>query len=280
MAVLACTPHPGLATVSVQHGALVTVVDLATCREETHRAAAHRQFVVPGLTTRHQSLVYRGRTLFTERRPGNPVLPLGISPDRRWAFFSVDRFGSLSILLDGVPLRVVATRGGPTHVLPAMLLDAAYRTWCGGRVVLTVGDGRYPWSNKRLVVTGPPAWGVQALGRAPGRAFGASTCAPDGRSLVVQSQRASAASRQLAARWALWRVALDGRETQLTHPPRGAADDSPQYARDGTLYFVRTSRGRGILYALRDGRVLGPLLALGSTPAVYGRRDWRYTVRP
>lgn len=280
MAVLACTPHPGLGTVSVQRGARVTMVDLATCRETLHRAPLQRFFVVPGLTTRGRSLVYGGRTLFTERLRGNPVLPLGLSPDRRWAFFSVDRFASASVLQDGLPLRVVATRGGPTHVLPTMLLDAAYRTWCGGRLVLTAGDGRYAWSDKRLVATAPPDWRVQPLVRAPGRAFGASTCAPDRRSIVVQSQRESASSQRFAGTWALWRVGLDGHATQLTHPPRGAVDESPRYASDGTLYFVRSHRGHGSLYALRDGRVVGPLLALGYSPGFYGRQDWPYTVRP
>jgi WD40 repeat protein len=279
MAVLACTPHPGFGAVSVRHGARVTVVDLATCREVTRRAQPTRAFVVPGLTTRGQSLVYGGRTVFTERLRGNPVLPLGLSPDRRWAFFSVDRFGSASVLQDGLPVRVVATRGGQAHALPAMLLDGTYRTWCGGRLVLTAGDDRYAWTHKRLVVTAPPGWRVRPLVRAPGRAFGASTCAPDGRSIVVQSQPESASSQRFAARWTLWRVGLDGRAAQLTHPPRGAVDESPRYAPDGTLYFVRSRRGRGRLFALRRGRVVGPLLALGYAAGVYGRRDWPYAVR-
>jgi len=257
----------------------VTVVDLATCRETVHRTAPQRRFVVPGLTTRGQSLVYGGRTLFTERLRGNPVLPLGLSPNRRWAFFSIDRFASVSVLLDGVPLRVVATRGGPTHALPTMLLDDAYRTWCGGKLVLTVGDGRYPWSDKRLVVTAPPSWRAQTLVRAPRRAFGASTCAPNGRSIVVQSQRESASSGRFAGSWALWRVGLDGHALELTRPPRGAADESPRFASDGTLYFVRSRRGHGDLYALRRGRLVGPLLALGYLPGFYGRQDWPYTVR-
>jgi hypothetical protein len=279
MAVLACTPHPGFGTVSVQRGARVTVVDLATCRESTHRAAPRRPFVIPGLRARGQSLVYRGRTLFTERLRGNPVLPLGLSPGRRWAFFSVDRFGSASVLQDGLPLRVVGTRGGRTHVLPAMLLDGAYRTWCGGRLFLTAGDDRSAWAHKRLVVTAPPTWRVRPLLHAPGRAFGASTCAPDGGSIVVQSQRENVSSRRFAAGWALWRVRLDGRAAQLTHPPRGTDDESPQYTRDGALYFVRSRRGHGSLYALRRGRVVGPLLALGYSPGTYGRQDWPYTVR-
>jgi hypothetical protein len=144
--------------------------------------------------------------------------------------------------------------------------------------VLTAGDGRYPWSDKRLLVTAPPDWRVHVLVRAPGRAFGESTCAPDGRSLVVQSQRASASSQRFAGSWALWRVGLDGHTTQLTHPPRGAADESPRYARGGTLYFVRSRHGHGELYALRHGRVIGPLLALGYSAGSYGRQDWPYTV--
>ena len=278
MAVLACTPHPGLDTVSVRRGALVQVVDLATCRETERRAGLRRAFVVPGLATRGQSLVYRGRTLFTERLRGNPVLPLALSPDRRWALFAVDRFGSLSILVDGLPVRIVSTRGGATRTLPVTLPDPQYTTWCGGKLVLTAGDGRIAWQNKRLLVTGAPTWRVRPLVDAPRRAWGASACAPDGRSVVVQSQPESDAYSFFAGAWALWRVRLDGRAAQLTHPPKGYVDESPRYARDGTLYFVRSRRGHGSLYALRSGKVVGPLLSLGYLLGFYGKRDWPYSV--
>jgi hypothetical protein len=277
MAVLACTPHPGLGHVSVTRGRIVHVVDLATCRETTHRAPP-RRFVVPGLTTRGQSLAYGGRTLFTERRAGNPLIPLGLSPDRRCALFAIDRFGSLSILLDGLPPHVVSTRGGRLHTLPLMLLRDGYRTWCGGKLVLTAGGDRIAWHGKRLVVTSAPDWKPRLLVRARGRSFGASTCAPDGRSVVVQSQRDSTNANFWSGAWTLWRVGLDGHAAQLTYPPKGYVDESPRYAADGTLFFVRSRRGHGRLFALRHGHLSGPLLSLGYRLGYYGAQDWPYAV--
>lgn len=258
MVVLACTPHPGLGSVSVTRGARVTVVDLATCKE----TVAHRRFVVPGLTAPGSRLVYRGRTLAATRH-GWGIVALGLSPDRRWAFYMVDPFDSASILNDGLPVRVVSTDGGRSHTLPTMLLDDQYWTWCGGTLVLTAGEDRIAWHDKRLVVTSPPDWTPRSMLRSPGRAWGASTCAPDGRSVAVQSQRSSIVARPSAGRWAIWRVTLAGRATQLTHPPVGDVDGSPRYAADGTL---------------RGDRLTGPLLSLGYSPGWFGRWDWPYAV--
>jgi hypothetical protein len=256
----------------------VTVVDLATCRETTRRAPPQR-FFVPGLTTRAQSLVYRGRTVFTERRRRWPLWPLGVSPDRRWVLFTIDPYNSASIPADGLPIRVVAAGGGRVRTLPLMLLDASYRTWCGGRLVLTAGGDRIAWHDKRLIEASAPDWTPRALVAAPGRSFGASTCAPDGRSVVVQSQRSSIDADFWSGSWALWRVSLDGRATQLTHPPKGYVDESPRFAPDGTLYFVRSTRGHGKLYALRGGHVVGPLLSLGYSLGYYGAQNWPYAPR-
>jgi hypothetical protein len=42
--------------------------------------------------------------------------------------------------------------------------------------------------------------------------------------------------------------------------------------------FVRSRRGRGELYALRDGKVSGPILDVGTQPGFYGHRDWWQTL--
>jgi hypothetical protein len=77
----------------------------------------------------------------------------------------------------------------------------------------------------------------------------------------------------------LWRVGLDGTSTRLTSPPRGYADESPHFAPDqSTLYFVRARRGDGKLYALRGGRIVGPLLTLGHEDGYYGHTAWPYSV--
>ena len=115
---------------------------------------------------------------------------------------------------------------------------------------------------------------ARPLLHAPQRAWGSIQCAPDGRALVAQSAPASNDPRFFATRWALWRVGLDGSLRRLTSPPRGVADDSPRWSRDGrSILFVRSRLGSGRLYAWRDGRVLGPFAWIGYRHGYYGHRD-------
>ena len=146
--------------------------------------------------------------------------------------------------------------------------------------MVTAGGDRIASHNKRLVATGPPGWRATLLVRAPERAWGSLTCAPGGRAVVVQSQRASGVDEgRIHQHWALWRVGLDGAQQQLTSPPAGYADDSPRFG-GGTLYFVRSHAGVGSLYAVRNGKLLGPLVPLGPDVGYYGNYDWPYSVRP
>ncbi len=65
----------------------------------------------------------------------------------------------------------------------------------------------------------------------------------------------------------------------MTSPPRGHADESPRFSRDGSvLAFVRSRNGVGKLYALHGGPLVGPLLSLGYSPGYYGHQDWWTTV--
>jgi hypothetical protein len=110
---------------------------------------------------------------------------------------------------------------------------------------------------------------------APGRAWGALACAPDQRSVVVQTQHESNDANFFHTHWSLWRVGLDGSRKSQTFPPAHHADESPRFSRDGkTILFVRSRNGDGELYALRDGKVVGPLLALGHQLGYYGHQDW------
>jgi hypothetical protein len=44
------------------------------------------------------------------------------------------------------------------------------------------------------------------------------------------------------------------------------------------VLFVRSRKGVGELYALQDGRLLGPLLSLGYSLGYYGHQDWWQTM--
>jgi dipeptidyl aminopeptidase/acylaminoacyl peptidase len=230
----------------------------------------------------------RGRPIYSARTQGDmrglespgPIELIRWSGDGRWLFFAIDPGGSGSIAADGLILRVVAARGGRAYRLPVMLTWSNYLAWCGGRLVFTAGNDRVATHHKQLDVAAPPDWHARPLVRAPGRAWGALACAPDGRSVVVQSQRESADPSFFATRWQLWRVGLDGSTRRLTAPPPDHADESPLFSRDGkTIVFVRSRQGRGRVYELRGSRVVGPLLTLGFQSGYYGHQDWWTTAR-
>jgi WD40-like Beta Propeller Repeat len=205
---------------------------------------------------------------------------LGWSGDDRWIFFTIDPGGSGSIAADGLTLRVVSADGGRPSRLARMLPYRDYLAWCGGRLMFTGGGDRVATHGKRLLVAAPPSWRPRPPVDTPQRAWGSVACAPDGRSLVAQSQRRSSDPGFFATRWALWRVGLDGSLRRLTSPPTGQADESPRFSRDGrVLAFVRSRKGSGKLYFLRDGRLLGPVLSLGYSLGYYGHQDWWSTVR-
>jgi hypothetical protein len=169
----------------------------------------------------------------------------------------------------------VSARGGRTRRVAAGLLSADRLAWCGETLVMTAGTNRIATTNKRFVAAVAPAWRPRPLVRTPGRAWGSVACARDGRSLVAQSQPTSSDANFFHTHWSLWRVGIDGSRHRLTTPPRGYADESPRISRDGrTILFVRSRNGRGSLYALRGGRLVGPLLSLGYDLGYYGHHDW------
>lgn len=206
--------------------------------------------------------------------PG-PIILLRWSGDDRWIFFTVDPGGSGSIAADGLILRVVSAAGGPMREIAWSLASADYMAWCGGKLVLTAGNDRVAVEHKRLLVAAPPDWHPRPLAPTPGRAWGSMACAPDQRSVVVQSQPASNDPRFFATPWQLWRIGLDGSRRQLTSPPAHYADESPWFSRDGrTIVFVRSRHGRGEVYALRGRTLTGPLLSLGYQLGFYGHQSW------
>jgi len=218
------------------------------------------------------------KTIGPGETPG-PIVLLGWSGDDRWIFFTVDPGGSGSIMADGLTLQVVSASGGAAHRLAKMLVYRDYLTWCRGKVVFSAGFDRVATDRKRLLLAGPPYWRPRPVIARSNMSFGSVICSPDGNSVVVQAQPQSSDPSFFATRWRLWRIGFDGTATQLTRSPARSADESPRFSPNGrTLYFVRSRDGNGRLYALRDRRVVGPLLSLGRLIGYYGHRDWPYRV--
>lgn len=279
-----CTPHPGLGKVTYAHVQL----DLATCARHPGTSSTPSQpWDGSMLRTNSDSetIVFKGRVVLRikERHTANGMVPgplfcCQLTPDKKWIIYAIDPYGSNSYAADGVTTRAIRVTGGRSYVVSSGLgVGGDYSSWCGGKLAVTAGKNRIATEHKWLIVTGAPDWKAKRLVRAPGRAFGSMVCSLDGKSIVVQSQPSSTNAYFFATRWALWRVGLDGSMTQLTHPPAGYADYSPQFE-GGVLYFVRSKKGVGKLYALRNGKLLGPLLSLGYSLGYYGRNGWPVTI--
>ena len=279
-AVVACTPHPRLGTVIYQH----VQVDLATCKTAPAPAATTAVAPTVRVTKNSQSIVFEGRVVLTihENHEGfpagspGPIELEGVSPDGEWILYAIDPQGSASLAADGLALRAIRATGGRSYAVAFGLMHAGYRAWCGGRLVMTTGGDRIAVHAKRLIVTGPPSWKASPLVRDAAVSFGSLAC--DGDGVVAQEQPNSTDPNFFHTHWSLVRVGFDGSVTRLTRPPKTYTDESPRVV-GGILYFVRSRRGNGTLYALQNGKVVGPLLSLGYSLGYYGYQDWQYSVR-
>jgi len=197
------------------------------------------------------------------------------SGDGRWLFFAIDPQGSASIAADGLMLQVVSAAGGRPHRIGMALTYSDYMTWCNRKLVFTGGGNRLATTNKQLLAAAPPDWHPRALVTRPNRAWGSVACVPGKNAVVAQSQPDREDYNFSATRWQLWQVAMNGATTQLTAPPAHFSDDSPRFSRDGrSLFFVRSRRGVGSLFALRGRHLTGPLFQVGYTLGYYGHRSW------
>jgi dipeptidyl aminopeptidase/acylaminoacyl peptidase len=302
-AALSCHPQPGLGSLTYTRSGRQYVVDLSNCRDRVVRPGAVKpqslispdgRFAATVVATRKgdrgmNAIVVRNRSSGAKRTiyrlpqsyvrvpagaPG-PILLFRWSGDGSWLFFAIDPMGSQSIAADGLLLQVISADGGRPHRIGMTLAYTDYLAWCNRRLIFTGGGDRLATTNKRLLVVSPTNWRPHPLVNAPGRAWGSLTCARDGRSVVVQSQQKSKDYDFAHTHWALWQVGLDGSTRQLTSPPKGSADESPRFSRDGrSIFFVRSHGGRGTLYALKAGNLTGPLLPLGYNLGYYGHRCW------
>ena len=279
---IACTPHPGLGTVTYAH----VTTDLRTCRHPSGLVVVlHQKQPTVVAKPGSQTILYKGKVVLRihERRTSNGMLPgpifaEGLTPDRQWILYAIDPYGSASYPADGLTTRAIRVTGGRSYVVSSGLgggLGGDYSVWCGGRLVVTAGTNRVATMHKWLITTGPPFWRARTLVRDPAVAFGSLAC--DGNGVVVQEQAASSDANFFHTHWHLARVGFDGSIAQLTRPPKGYADESPQIA-GGVVYFVRSTHGYGKLYALRRGKVVGPLLSLGTMLGFYGHHVWPYVI--
>jgi hypothetical protein len=283
-AAVACTPAPGLGTLRYERGPELRVVDLATCRQTTSSIPRPRgDGVAVYVAGGKQTLSADGRALVTlpawkpnakNGSPG-PIMPLGRAG--RWVLFAIDPMGSASIIADGVLMQAVSPAGRVREVATTLAYDD-YRSWCGGRLVVISGADRIATHNKRIVAAGPPAWKPSPLLRGTAHAWGSVACAPGGRAVVAQAQRPTGNDMSSTqAHWSLWRVGFDRTLRRLTSPPPGWSDDSPRFGPDGTLFFVRSRGDRGRVFAVREGKLLGPFAEL-RVAGYYGHHAWPYSV--
>jgi hypothetical protein len=199
---------------------------VASVALERHGSRGSQAIVVRDRRTGARRAIYRVRESYRRIPAGEPgpIVLLRWSGDGNWIFFAIVPQGSNSIAADGLMIQVVSAHGGPPHRLATALAYRDYLAWCGGRLVLTAGANRLATTNKRLLVASPPNWKARPLVRSTQRAWGSVACAPDGRSVVVQSQPESTDYNFSHTRWALWRISLDGSQRKLTSPPARNAE--------------------------------------------------------
>jgi Tol biopolymer transport system component len=191
----------------------------------------------------------------------------GVSATGGWIAWWSYQEGGAYIGLDGVPLKVAAAGSHPIRVVPQMLSNRDFVTWCGQRLVLVAGASRTTTYGKSIVVAGPPAWHARSVSRDGTRSWSSPACSPDGRDVVAAAGRNFAEPAFGLEQRSLWVLAADGSSRhRLTSPPTGQSDEAPQWSSDGQfVLFVRVVRIVGIsavgeLYlADRQGHIFGPL---------------------
>ncbi len=269
LAMVGCTPQPGLGTVTYLRGTVRHRADLATCRDRVLKTGVTPPARAPGpLVTADGQYAATIRVTGHVRTLRNTIWVTNRRTGRSRAVYSAIACCDVSSVNSPGPIELLRWSGDDRWIFFA--IDPG-----GSGSVFTAGSDRVAVHHKQLDVAGPPDWRPRALVPAPGRSWGALACAPDERSLVVQTQRESNDAGFFHTHWALWRIGLDGSQRRLTSPPAQHADESPVFSRDGkTVLFVRSRDGNGRLYALRGGKVVGPLLSLGHQDGYYGHQQW------
>jgi hypothetical protein len=177
--------------------------------------------------------------------PHGAGVPLPFGWDRgRVLWWSWPNSGSIAA--DGVTVSAGRTR------LARMLMYTDWIARCGSRLALAVGIDRNSMHGKRIVLGG------RDVSRDATRSWVAPSCSADGSRLVASAGRDDTRGPWGREHRAVWQLLPTRR--QLTHPPAGWTDESPQLLRDGSLVFVRTRLSptgiRGTLERLAGGRLI------------------------
>lgn len=141
--------------------------------------------------------------------------------------------GSGSIASDGVSLFEGNRLLGKTLMYPD------YVAACGAHVAIAVGGNRYSTTGKSIVFDGRP---VSPDKR---RSWTSPSCTPGGRLVATETRNAYLSNLSKTHR-AIWQL-LPTRK-QLTRPPWGWSDESPQLLPNGDLLFVRSR-----IHSVRNG---------------------------
>jgi len=131
-----------------------------------------------------------------------------------------------SIAADGVRLYV----GREAVGLVLMYRDYVIR--CGSKLAFAAGGDRYATHGKRIVLDG------RDLSRDRSRSWVSPSCDATGAELVAAAGRNWEEDRFGHEHRAIWELLPVRR--QLTHPPAGWTDESPQVLADGSTLFVRS----------------------------------------
>jgi dipeptidyl aminopeptidase/acylaminoacyl peptidase len=271
---LACAHHPELGSFAYLRRSALHVFDLASCRDRVVRRGVHGAFeFTSGGRIRVQKLSDTVDTADGRFAPSVRATGKGKTA-KQTIWVTGRRTGAAHTVFSETQYY---RRIGPGDTPgPIILLR-----WSGDDrwIFFTVypgGSGSIAADGLILRVVSAAGGPVHEIAWSLASAdYWSIACAPDGRSVVAQSQLASNNASFFATRWQLWRVGLDRSRRQLTSPPAHYADESPRFSRDGrTIVFVRSRHGRGQVYALRGRKLTGPLLSLGYQLGFYGHQNW------
>jgi hypothetical protein len=133
---------------------------------------------------------------------------------------------SASLASDGVRLYVGRKKVG------TMLMYHDYLARCGASLAYAAGGDRFATHGKRIVLAG------RDLSHDPSRSWVSPACNASGALLVAAAGRNWYEDRFGHEHRAIWE--LHPVRRQLTHPPAGWTDETPQVLPDNSILFVRS----------------------------------------